>query len=167
MAECFEPIARSDARVLILGSVPGEASLAAGQYYAHPRNAFWPIMEALFGDGSALDYPSRVALVLDARAALWDVLASADRMGSLDAAIDGNSEVPNDIPGFLDAHTAITHVFFNGAKAQSSFDRHLKASLPAGRVSLARLPSTSPANAAASFDSKLAAWRAVADAVRA
>jgi double-stranded uracil-DNA glycosylase len=166
MAECFEPIAREDARVLVLGSVPGDASIAAGQYYAHERNLFWPLAEALLGDGSPLDYPARLELILRSRVALWDVLASANRQGSLDSAIEARSEVPNDILGFLESHPAITHVFFNGAKAEASFRRHFGEGLSMEGVEFRRLPSTSPANAAMSFASKLDAWRAVADAVR-
>jgi hypoxanthine-DNA glycosylase len=166
MAECFEPVARADARVLVLGSVPGEASIAAQQYYASERNSFWPVFEALFGDGSPLDYPARLDLVLRSRVALWDVLASAKREGSLDSAIDAGSEVPNDILRFLDSHPSVKHVFFNGAKAEASFKRHLGDGLPSGRVELTCLPSTSPANATMSFGAKLEAWRAVADAAR-
>jgi double-stranded uracil-DNA glycosylase len=164
MAECFEPVARDDARVLVLGSVPGEASIAAQQYYANARNVFWPLMELLFGDATVLDYPARLELVVRSHVALWDVLASASREGSLDSAIEADSEVANDIAGFLDSHPAVTHVFFNGTKAESSFKRHIAHRVHPGRVALKRLPSTSPANAAVSFEAKLEAWRAVAKA---
>jgi hypoxanthine-DNA glycosylase len=150
--------------VLVLGSVPGEASIAAQQYYAHPRNAFWPVMESLFGGAATLDYPARIDLVVRSRVALWDVLASANREGSLDTAIDADTEVANDILGFVDSHRLVTHVFFNGAKAESSLRRHIDPQLLNGRVVLRRLPSTSPANAAMSFDAKLEAWRVVAEA---
>jgi TDG/mug DNA glycosylase family protein len=166
MADCFEPIARADARVLVLGSVPGEASIKVGHYYAHPRNAFWPLVETILGDGSTLDYPARIDLVLQSRVALWDVLASVERQGSLDSAIVGDSEIPNDILGFLGSHPGITHIFFNGAKAESAFMRHIGGSIPARRVRLVRLPSTSPANAATPFSAKAEAWRAIADAAR-
>ena len=166
MAQCFEPVGRADARVLILGSVPGEVSIVAQQYYAHPRNAFWPVMESLFGGAAALDYPARIELVVRSHVALWDVLASADREGSLDSAIEADTEVANDIPGFLDSHPHVTHIFFNGAKAESAFKRHVGNQLCHGRVVLRRLPSTSPANAALSFDAKLEAWRVVAETAR-
>jgi hypoxanthine-DNA glycosylase len=165
MARSFEPIARPDARVLILGSVPGDISLAAQQYYANSRNAFWPIMESLFAGGAVLEYPARIELVVRSGLALWDVLASADRLGSLDSAIDVGSEVPNDIPRFLDSHGHVTHVFFNGSKAESAFNRHLGRQLGLGRLEVMRLPSTSPAHAGMSFDAKLEAWRVVAEAV--
>jgi len=140
--------------------------MEAGQYYAHPRNAFWPLMERLLGSEASVEYPSRVDLVLSARIAVWDVLSSAERVGSLDSAIAPGSEVPNDIAGFLDAHPSITHVFFNGAKAEAAFKRHHDDLLERRGINATRLPSTSPANAAASFEEKLAVWSAVADAAR-
>ncbi|NTW53156.1 MAG: DNA-deoxyinosine glycosylase [Chlorobiaceae bacterium] len=166
MADCFEPVARADARVLVLGSVPGEESIRQQRYYGHGRNAFWPLMERLLGDGSSLDYPARLALLMDSGIALWDVLASATRTGSLDSAIVAGSEVPNDIVGFLDSHPKITHIFFNGAKAEESFKRHNGKRITDGRVQLVRLPSTSPANAAINFDAKLQAWIVVVDTAR-
>jgi double-stranded uracil-DNA glycosylase len=166
MADCLDPVARPDARVLVLGSVPGEVSIAQQRYYAHGRNVFWPLMEALFGDGSVLEYPARLELVMCSGVALWDVLALAMREGSLDSAIVADSEVPNDIAGFLGAHPSITHVFFNGAKAETSFRRHIGGSAATDRVRFARLPSTSPANAGLSFEARLQAWGVVADAAR-
>jgi hypoxanthine-DNA glycosylase len=166
VADCFEPVARADARVLVLGSVPGVVSIERQRYYAHDRNAFWPLMERLLGDGSSLDYPARLDLLIDSGIALWDVLASAKRRGSLDSAIVSCSEVPNDIAGFLDSHPYITHIFFNGAKAAESFQRHAGKRITPGQVQLVRLPSTSPANAAMNFDAKLKAWSVIADAAR-
>jgi TDG/mug DNA glycosylase family protein len=164
MAECLPPIAPPDARALILGSVPGDASIRARQYYAHPRNAFWPIIESLFSDGTVRDYEARVALARSSRIAIWDVLARADRAGSLDTAIVAATEVPNDLKAFLAGHRSITHVFFNGTKASDSFARHHgRESFPG--VVLQRLPSTSPANASLSFRRKLEAWSVVATAV--
>ncbi len=166
MADCFEPVAREDARVLVLGSVPGVVSIEQQRYYAHGRNAFWPLMERLLGDGSSLDYSARLKLMMDSGIALWDVLASATRSGSLDSAIIAGSEVPNDIAGFLDSHPSITHIYFNGAKATESFQRHSGKRISPGRVRLVRLPSTSPANAAMNFDAKLQAWKVVVEAAR-
>ncbi|MGY6217415.1 DNA-deoxyinosine glycosylase [Methylolobus aquaticus] len=158
----FPPVADCNARVLILGSMPGVASLQAGQYYAHPRNAFWPILAALLDWPSGVAYAERLARLRAARIALWDVLQSCRRDGSLDAAIDDTSIVPNDFGRFLLQHTRITHVFFNGSKAESAFRRYVLPELfCADRLVCERLPSTSPAHAARGFDEKLRAWRRV------
>lgn len=157
----FAPVCRADARVLVLGSMPGAASLAAAQYYAHPRNAFWPIMGALFGAGPALPYAERLACLTAAGVALWDVIARCRRPGSLDSAIAADSVVANDFAALFVACPHIRHVFFNGAAAEAAFRRHVR--LPPGlpALRLVRLPSTSPAHAARSFDAKLAAWQLV------
>jgi TDG/mug DNA glycosylase family protein len=153
--QSFPPIAEPDARILILGSMPGAASLAAGQYYAHPRNLFWPIMGRLAGAGPELPYEARVERLKTARIAVWDVLKSCHRQGSLDTAI--TDEEANDFAGFFAGHTSLTHVFFNGGKAEQSFRRHVTFDAP---LELHRLPSTSPAHAGMTFENKLAAWRA-------
>lgn len=148
--------------------MPGAASLAAGQYYAHPRNAFWPIMGELFGAAPQLDYTRRVAALKAARVAVWDVLHSCVREGSLDSSIAADSLAVNDLAGFLRRHRGIRHVFFNGGTAESVFRRSALPTLSAaqaGRLSFRRLPSTSPANAGSSVAQKLAAWRAVSDAL--
>jgi double-stranded uracil-DNA glycosylase len=154
----FAPIADRRARVLILGSMPGAESLAQGRYYAHRHNSFWPIMAALFGFDPAAPYEARVRALRARRVAVWDVLQSCVREGSLDARID--EEVANDFAAFFGAHRAITHVFFNGAKAEACYRRHVGPAL--GRpMRYARLPSTSPAHASLSMARKLAAWRAI------
>jgi hypoxanthine-DNA glycosylase len=161
----FPPIARPDARVLVLGTMPGVASLAAGEYYAHPRNAFWGIMAALLGFDAAAPYTERATALRDAGIALWDVLDACRRPGSLDTAIEPETIVVNDFAGFFAAHPRIGHVFFNGGKAAELFRRHVGAAvLPAG-VATRRLPSTSPTNARLRFADKLEAWRVVATAV--
>jgi TDG/mug DNA glycosylase family protein len=154
----FPPIARSNARVLILGSMPGVASLAVGEYYAHPRNAFWPIMGAVFGAGPELPYEARVERLVAQRVAVWDVLKTCFRGGSLDSSIVEDSIVPNDFAGFFAAHPKIERVCFNGAKAEQAFRRYV---LPALDVEMeyVRLPSTSPAHAGMSFAKKLAVWQ--------
>ncbi|QLQ24531.1 MAG: DNA-deoxyinosine glycosylase [Dechloromonas sp.] len=161
-ARGFPPIAAPGARILILGSMPGQASLAAGQYYAHPRNAFWPIMGALLGFAPALPYPERAVRLAAAGVALWDVLHACTRPGSLDTAIDRDSAEPNDFAAFFAAQPGIRHVFFNGSAAAALFRRHDQ--LPPGAAGT-RLPSTSPAHAGRNFADKLAAWQAVADAL--
>lgn len=158
----FAPVAARDARVLILGSMPGVASLTAQQYYAHPRNAFWPIMGALLGFAPAAPYEVRLRALTQAGIALWDVLDACVRPGSLDSAILDASIVPNDFTGFLARHRGITHVFFNGSKAADSFRRHVIPTLPsASQLTLTPLPSTSPANASTRFEHKLERWRVV------
>jgi len=159
-ARSFPPIARPDARVLILGSMPGQASLAAGQYYAHPRNAFWPIMAILLGFDPTIDYPGRTKALTAAGVAVWDVLHSCRRPGSLDSSIEAESLVVNDLAGFLARHRAIAHIFFNGSAAEALFRKHLRTDPGIARLHLTRLPSTSPAHAALNFAQKLTAWRA-------
>ena len=151
------PIANASACVLILGSMPGAASLEAGQYYAHRQNRFWPFMGALVGADPALPYAQRVARLTAAGIAVWDVIANCQREGSLDSAI--RDEAANDFNGFLATHPHVGTVLFNGAKAESSFLRGVLPTLPATELTCRRLPSTSPANASQSEAAKLAAWR--------
>lgn len=155
----FAPIAARDATLLILGSMPGKASLLANQYYAHPRNAFWPIMGALFGADADLPYAKRVRALKQARVAVWDVLASCTRGSSLDSDIDEASIVPNDFAWFFNACPSIRRVYFNGTKAEVSFRRYVLSGLGETALILERLPSTSPANASWSRARKLSAWR--------
>lgn len=162
LARSFPPIADAAARVLILGSMPGVASLEAGQYYAHPRNAFWPIMGELFGADPELPYGERCDRLRRAGVAVWDVLKSCRREGSLDAAIEASSERPNDFAGFFANHPELWLVAFNGQKAEAAFRKHVLPKLGdvvASRLAFARLPSTSPAHAGRSYDEKLAQWR--------
>jgi len=160
-ARSFPPIAAPDAEILILGSMPGQVSLAASEYYAHPRNAFWPIISALFNFDGKAPYVQRVAALKSARIALWDVLATCIRPGSLDADIVPDSLIANDLAGFLHQHPAIKRVFFNGAKAESCFRKHIAPTLGAQALSCQRLPSTSPAHAALSLEQKREAWRII------
>ena len=157
----FDPIASRNAEILVLGSMPGRKSLEARQYYAHKQNAFWRIVCDLLGFDPSSPYQTRVRALTSARIAVWDVLHSCVRQGSLDTMIKGDTEVANDFPAFFRAHRKITHVFFNGAKAEASFKRHVFREIDAGSFQFARLPSTSPANAALSFARKLDAWRAI------
>src|SRR5512140_137906 len=117
--QSFPAIANAAARVLILGSMPGKASLAAGQYYAHAQNLFWTILAEVTGAASSLPYAARARALKAQGIALWDVLASCAREGSLDSAIDDASISANDFAAFYRAHAQITHVFFNGAKAEA------------------------------------------------
>lgn len=166
-ARSFAPIARVDARVLILGSMPGQASLDAGQYYAYPRNAFWPIMGSLLGFDPTLAYAQRTNALSQHHVALWDVLQSCERPGSLDASIVESTIVPNDFAHFFARHGGIRHVFFNGARAETAYRRYVLPGLEAEHRTLAstRLPSTSPAHAALGFDAKLKLWRCVLESL--
>ena len=158
----FPPISDPASRVLILGSMPGKASLRAKQYYAHPQNAFWRIITALFELDADAPYQVRVEALRENRIALWDVMKSCTRASSLDSDVVESSIVPNAFPTFLRAHPRIATICFNGAKAEESFQRYALPRLGA-RADLAyyRLPSTSPAHASLPFAKKLAAWRAV------
>ncbi len=155
----FPPIIAPDARVLILGSMPGVESLRRAEYYAHPRNAFWPIMAELLRTESPADYAGRCRLIRENRLALWDVCGSCEREGSLDQRI--REPVPNDFEALFVEHKGIRQIFFNGAKAEELFRRLVAA--PKG-VGLTRLPSTSPAHTMR-YEEKIAAWRAVARAL--
>jgi len=152
----FPPIADPRARVLVLGTLPGEESLRRGEYYAHPRNLFWPIVFALFDSTPATDYAERLAFVMARRIALWDVCELGEREASADSTI--RREQPNAIDRLLDAHPLIRAVAFNGSGARRLYDRHF-----ARRSDLAylALPSTSPAHARLDFAAKLARWTAL------
>jgi hypoxanthine-DNA glycosylase len=158
----FAPVSSPAATRLVLGSMPGRRSLADGQYYAHPRNAFWPIMGALFDFDPVAPYPMRCDALRAAGIALWDVLGECERPTSLDADIVDASIRPNDFGRFLAGHRHIARILFNGAKAQHSFERHVLPGLDAHLRQLprTRLPSTSPAHAGMRFEDKLAHWRA-------
>ena len=155
----FPPVSAKDARVLILGSMPGAASLQAHQYYAHPHNRFWPIMGELVGASPALPYDERLLRLRHAGIALWDVLAQCEREGSLDSAIRDDTAQANDFAGFLARHRLVHTVLFNGAKAESAWRRHVGPGLAGTALQYRRLPSTSPANAGTPAAAKLAAWR--------
>ena len=159
--QSFAPIETADARILILGSMPGEASLRAGQYYAHPRNLFWRIMGELLGTDPGSPYEQRIQALKSARIALWDVLRSCRRKGSLDSNIDHESLVPNDFAAFFLSHPQITRVFFNGTKAEQCYRKHMQPVTGIESIEYLRLPSTSPANASLSYERKLDAWRAI------
>ena len=151
MLKSLPPIKVKDAALLILGSMPGEASLRERQYYAHPQNAFWKIMTHLFG--KAESYPARIALLKKRRIALWDVIGCCERKGSLDTAIQHAQY--NDLKKFLKAHPKITRVLLNGGTAYSSYVRYAE-----GKIDLphTRLPSTSPAHTM-KFELKMRAWK--------
>jgi hypoxanthine-DNA glycosylase len=158
----FAPVIQAGARLLILGSMPGEVSLREDQYYAHPRNRFWTVMGELFGAGRQLPYPDRLQVLNHAGVALWDVLQHCERQGSLDGSIVANSEVPNDFAGLLREHASIRAILFNGQKAEATFRRRVVPKLQPSvmeRVKFQVLPSTSPANAGTNDLTLVSAWR--------
>jgi len=146
------PVARSDARLFILGSLPGDASLAAKRYYAHPRNAFWRLAGSVIGEQlHEFDYPRRLERLMAHRIGLWDVVAQATRRGSLDQAIRdaGHNPLADYFSGFPDLEA----VAFNGGTA-AAIGRKLLGGL---QLTLIELPSSSPANTRP-FQEKAAAW---------
>jgi TDG/mug DNA glycosylase family protein len=156
LSRSFPPVVRANCRLLVLGSLPGAASLAAGRYYAHPRNRFWQLMGAVLEtDLEAQPYDARLESLLAAHIGLWDVVGTAHRPGSLDSAI--RAVQANDLANLVANLPQLHAVAFNGAKSHA-----LGAPLLAGScVSLIRLPSSSPANAGIPFDVKRERWRAL------
>jgi hypoxanthine-DNA glycosylase len=150
----FPPVIDSDVERLILGSFPSEASLAAGQYYAHPRNQFWPLLAALLGEPLVeMPYPERLQRVLAHRLGIWDVLDACDRQGSGDASI--RNQKANRFARLHRLAPRLTMVAFNGQTAGS-----FAAEFADAGFRTAVLPSSSPAHAGRSFEQKLAVWRA-------
>lgn len=146
--------------LLILGSLPGIASITQQQYYAHPRNAFWRIMEDLFAIPFSASYLERYEYAKAANIAIWDVCHSAHRPGSLDSAITRDSVISNDINGLLAQHPTIKLIAFNGNAAANLFKKHIQLTQP---VSTIILPSTSPANAGIPYAIKLEKWSILLD----
>lgn len=154
----FAPVGDTEARLLILGSMPGKKSLEQNQYYAHPANAFWKIMGELVGASPQLPYAQRLAVLKSSGIALWDVLESCIRETSLDTHI--RQESPNDFTEFFAQHPHITQVCFNGSKAEQCFRKFVQDKQVLPPLALHRLPSTSPAHAGMRYADKLQAWRA-------
>ena len=157
----FPPVATTNATLLILGSMPGKESLRQNQYYAHPQNAFWKIMGELVGFDPHLPYGERLHKLTAAHVALWDVLASCERESSLDTHI--RNEKANDFATFFARHPHIARVFFNGAKAEQSFNKFVPGKQTLPSLTFLRLPSTSPAHAGMRYADKLGAWRVAMD----
>lgn len=169
IANSFAPVVGELPKVLILGTMPGQASLHAAQYYAHPRNAFWPILLSVinrnapdFAQAQLLAYPKRLQLACESGYALWDVLAKCERPGSLDSDIRRASEIANPIHSWLVAHPSVTRVCFNGKTAAALFKRHIQNELSQDvldrPIQFFTLPSTSPAMATLSLKQKQQAW---------
>ena len=157
MITSFEPVANNSAHILILGSMPGAASLKSNQYYAHPRNAFWRIMARIFKFSAEAPYETRVEALNASGVALWDVLHSCVRPGSLDSAIEAGSRVPNNFSSFFKNHSNIKLVGFNGSEAEKSFSKYAQPNLGTNDISFVCLPSSSPANTI-TLEKKIEAW---------
>ena len=146
--------------MLVLGTLPGEESLRRREYYAHPRNLFWPIVFALHDRPVAQIYAERVAFLKEAGIAVWDVCQSAQRLASADAAIRG--EAPNAIHELIARHPGIRAIAFNGGTARRLYHRHFT---PLDGLIYLALPSTSPAYAGLGYREKLARWQALREAL--
>lgn len=153
----FSPISKPDAAILILGTMPGTKSLEIQQYYGHARNNFWRFMFEIFNEDFTDNYEMRKNLLLKNKVALWDVLQFCERIGSLDSAI--KNEITNDFELFLKQHPNIKTIIFNGQKAAAFFKKYVP--LKDDSYQLFTLPSTSPANAGKSFESKLSEWKQI------
>lgn len=156
----FAPIEGESARVLILGSIPGAASLAANEYYAHPQNTFWKVMASVLGFAATADYAQRTEALKQYHIAVWDVLESCTRPGSMDANIDMETAKANDIRALLLRQPNIRCICFNGSMAEKIFKKRILSTLDNMPINYIRLPSTSPAHATLSFHEKVAAWEA-------
>jgi hypoxanthine-DNA glycosylase len=155
----FPPVIGAHPKTLILGSMPGVLSLEKGQYYAHPRNHFWPLMQEILGVPAVLPYAQRLAALKENHIALWDVLQSCQRQGSLDGAI--KEEVPNDFESLFSCYPDIRKVILNGGKAEASFRKKVLPTLLRPPAIIIRLPSTSPVPSRQykNLDDKLGPWR--------
>jgi hypoxanthine-DNA glycosylase len=154
----FSPLVSDNCTKLILGSMPGVESLNQQQYYAHPRNAFWPIMASIC-HFDLQDYSSNCLNLNQSCIALWDIIASCQRKGSLDSAIIGDSVVVNDFSWLFSQYKAITDIYCNGGKSHSLFKKHIiKPNLLPRHINVHQMPSTSPAYAAMKYSEKLSKW---------
>jgi len=158
----FPPIVDERSRVLILGSMPGQESLAQRKYYAHPRNVFWKVMHSLFDMGSTdSDYVLRVSNLKEHTIALWDVVESCEREGSLDSNIVHQSICLNDFNSLFKKYPGITVVFFNGNTANKLFTKYVMPTLERNNLIFHQLPSTSPAHAGLSIEDKAKRWSVI------
>ena len=159
------PVVAPDCRVLVLGSMPGAASLQSARYYAHPRNRFWPVMASLTALAVDAPYETRLAALQRAGIGLWDVIGECRRAGSLDSAIVRGSERPNALLPLVASLGRLQAIAFNGATAAALFRRHVEPTLPErlrARVARVALPSTSPAHAAMGLEALCGAWATLA-----
>ena len=151
--QSFEPLLCDGARVLILGSIPGDRSIELGEYYGHPQNRFWRVIAAITSSEQPTDYEAKKAMLAANHIALWDVAHRAVRQGSLDSAI--RNEEPNDIAVLLADNPTITTVAFNGKKAEQLYDKYFER---LSHITYLAMPSTSPANAACRYEQLCNKW---------
>lgn len=154
----FSPIANEKTEILILGTMPGEKSLLLQEYYAHPRNKFWKILSSITEEPLPSTYKEKQAFLLKNKLGIWDVAHSANRKGSLDSAIQ--NEIPNEIPGFIKSHPKLKVIAFNGAKAESLFDKYFDR---LDNLIYVSLPSSSPANTGFTFEAICKKWEKMLD----
>jgi TDG/mug DNA glycosylase family protein len=156
----FAPLIGLQPHSLILGSMPSQISLDCQQYYANPNNAFWWIMTQIIASDNCLDYDRKTKLICDSGFAVWDVLASCQRKGSLDSNIQRSSETANDLRSLIQDNPSLRLIAFNGAAAKQIFMRYCSAILTEyPDLRWRQLPSTSPAHAAMQKSEKLVIWR--------
>lgn len=160
MPVCFPPVADARTTRMIIGSMPGKASLNANQYYAHSRNAFWKIIARLFAaDFPFVCYEDKLSLLLNSRIGLWDVFAVCERNGSLDS--DIKNPVANDFEKFLKFHPNVKTLYFNGKKAYTCFIKSFQKSPFINALTLVPLPSTSSANTQMTLEDKIKVWKVI------
>ena len=154
----FPPLLSGRPHTLILGTMPGEKSIEAGQYYAHPQNQFWRLIGDVCGMPPALSYDERALFLTRNGIAVWDVVHSCRRAGSMDA--DIKEEIVNDFQSFFLEYPSIRRVVFDSLKAEQLYNRHVLPKL-ANALEYARIPSPSPAYAKMRYAEKLAVWRQI------
>lgn len=160
--ECFPPIVDKQSRIIILGSMPGRESLRKQEYYGHPRNQFWNIIYSLYGQQPDTEYSKRASFLKRKRIALWDVIETCRREGSMDSNI--TCEKVNDFDWLFYGHPNIRHAFFNGTKAYETFRK--KIGFKYEGITFTKLGSTSPAYVIG-FEERLKQWKIVKECLRA
>lgn len=152
----FDPISNADTTILVLGTMPGDKSLELGEYYGHSRNKFWKIISTITGNELPVTYSDKNALLLKSKIGIWDIAHKANRIGSLDSAIE--DEEPNDLDNFIAIHKSLKVIGFNGTKAEALYDKYFDRK---SEIKYISLPSTSPVNTRIDFDNICEVWRQI------
>ena len=152
----FPPIINNESKILILGSIPGQKSLEKQEYYAHPQNKFWRIIFELFNEIFTTDYTKKIQILEKHHIALWDVIDTCERKGSLDSEI--RNEEANKIEELLHNYPNIKAIFCNGQKSYKNLQKILSKDF---HLPIIALPSTSPAHASLRYEEKLKSWKMV------